>query len=125
WISTNLLRMLGVRAAIGRGFAEDEPPGRILLSDAFWRGHFAADPEAVGTSVALDGRAYEIVGVLPAAFRLELQRLPLRLELRPPPAEIDVWKVPDDWWQNGNVWASTGLDAGILKLVARLAPGAT
>jgi predicted permease len=116
WVSTNLLRMLGVHAALGRDFAADEPPGRILLSDGFWRGRFAADPGVVGASIALDGRPYEIVGVLPASFRLELPRVP---------AAIDVWKVPDDWWQNGNVWAATALDAGLLKLVGRLAPGAT
>ncbi|HEY7515262.1 MAG TPA: ADOP family duplicated permease, partial [Vicinamibacteria bacterium] len=116
WVSTNLFRMLGISPALGRGFADDEPPGRLLLSDAFWRGHFAADPGVVGRGMALDGRPYEIVGVLPAGFRLELPRLP---------AEIDVWKVPDDWWQNGDVWSSTDWNAGILRLVGRLAPGAT
>ena len=33
--------------------------------------------------------------------------------------------MPDDWWQNGKVWDSTDLGAGILRLVGRLAPGAT
>jgi putative ABC transport system permease protein len=116
WVSTNFFRMLGVAPALGRGFADDEPPGRLLLSDAFWRRHFAADPGVAGRGVALDGRPYEIVGVMPAGFRLELPRLP---------GEIDVWKVPDDWWQNGKVWESTDLGAGILRLVGRLAPGAT
>ncbi len=116
WVSAHLFRMLGVGPAMGRGFADDEPPGRVLLSDAFWRRHFGADPGVVGEGIALDGRPYEILGVMPAGFRLELPRLP---------AEIDVWKVPDDWWQNGNVWDSSDLDAGILRIVGRLAPGAS
>src|SRR4029453_1999953 len=31
WVSPNLFGMLGVAPAVGRGFADDEPPGRILL----------------------------------------------------------------------------------------------
>ena len=63
---------IGVRPALGRGFrAEEETVGRhrvVLLSDALWRRRFAADPSAVGRTVAFDGRTFEIVGVLPAQF---------------------------------------------------------
>jgi putative ABC transport system permease protein len=116
WVSENLFRMLGVRPSLGRDFAADEPPGRILLGHSFWRRHFAGDPQAVGRRVFLDGFSYEIVGVMPAGFRLELPRLP---------ADVDVWKAPDSWWQNGDVWGSKSLDAGLLRLVARLRPGTT
>ncbi len=115
WISTNLFRLLGVRPALGRGFAADEPPGRLILGHEFWSRHFGSDAAAVGSSVSLDGRSYEIVGVMPAAFRLRIPRFP---------TEVDVWKAPDDWWQNGDVWSRSDMSAGILRLVGRLAPGA-
>jgi len=116
WVSGHLFRMLGVGPALGRAFSDHEPPGRIMLDHGFWQRHFGADPDAVGRHVSLDGRPYEIVGVMPEAFRLELPRLP---------AEVDVWKSPDDWWQNGDVWSSADMNTGILRLVGRLAPGAT
>jgi predicted permease len=114
WISTNLLSMLGARPALGRNFTSDEPPGRILLSDSFWRRQLGADPAAVGRRVFLDGFAYEIVGVMPRDFKLELPRLP---------TDIDVWKAPDTWWQNGDIWTSTDLSGGVLRLVGRLSRG--
>lgn len=116
WISNNLLPMLGARPALGRNFALDEPPGRILVSDRFWHRQFGADPNVVGRRVFLDGFAYEIVGVMPPDFRLELPRMP---------TEVDVWKAPDAWWQNGDIWNSTDLSGGVLRLVARLKDGAT
>ncbi len=116
WASPNLFRLLGVRPGLGRDFAPDEPAGRLILGHAFWRRQFAEDPTAIGRTVSLDGHPYEIVGVLPAGFRLAMPRLP---------DEIDLWKTPDTWWQNGDVWASSDASAGILRLLGRLAPGAT
>ena len=115
WISTNLFRMLGVTPALGRDFALDEPPGRILLAHDFWVRQFGSDPAAVGRRVFLDGFAYEIVGVMPVAFRLDLPRVP---------TEVDVWKAPDTWWHNGDVWGAAGLSGGVLRLVGRLRPEA-
>ena len=51
-ISPNLLPLLGVSPALGRGFAEEEDEdGKdtvILLSDGLWRRRFGADPSIVG-----------------------------------------------------------------------------
>jgi len=70
--TSQFLDVIGVRPALGRGFrAEEETVGRhrvVLLSDALWRRRFAADPSAVGRTVAFDGRTFEIIGVLPAQF---------------------------------------------------------
>lgn len=116
WTSNNFLSLLGARPALGRNFALDEPPGRILVSDRFWRRQFGSDPKVVGRRVFLDGFAYEIVGVMPPGFRLELPRMP---------TDVDVWKAPDAWWQNGDIWNSTDLSGGVLRLVARLREGTT
>jgi len=71
-ISANAFDLLGVHAALGRALrADDDTPGRehvVVLTDAFWRRRFGADPHAVGRSLTLNGGAWTIVGVLPADF---------------------------------------------------------
>ena len=39
-----------------------------MLSEAFWRQRFGADPVVLGRSLALSGQATRVVGVMPAAF---------------------------------------------------------
>jgi len=116
WCSPNLFGLLGARTQLGRGMRADEGTGSLVLSDAFWRSHFAGDPGVVGRGMQLDGYAYTIVGVLEPAFRLELPR---------GHREFDVLKSPDAWWQNGSIWDPKDLENGILRGVARLADGAS
>ena len=65
-VTANLFSMLGVRAAVGRTFlAEEERPGAqrvAVLSDGFWRKHFAADPQAVARTLNLNGVSYTVIG---------------------------------------------------------------
>ena len=71
-VTANFLTVLGVVPDRGRAFlpGEDRPNGPpvVLLTDSLWRRKFNADPAIVGESIALDGRAYAVVGVLPASF---------------------------------------------------------
>ncbi len=64
WLTT-----LRVRPLLGRGFtAEESEPGRdtvVLLTHAYWRRRFDADPLVLGKDLRIDGRAHTIVGVLP------------------------------------------------------------
>ncbi|HEU4537263.1 MAG TPA: ABC transporter permease, partial [Polyangiaceae bacterium] len=73
-VGTDFFSLLGVNAALGRTFSPDEGKlGReqvVVLSDALWRRHFGADPGAVGRTVSLDGKPYQIVGVMPPDFRM-------------------------------------------------------
>src|SRR5205823_7762712 len=68
-----LLPILGVTAALGRVFSkeEDSPKGAetVVLTDGYWRTRFGSDPSAIGRRLLVNGRAREIIGVLPAAFR--------------------------------------------------------
>jgi predicted permease len=72
-VSPSFFALFGISPARGRFFhAEAEQPGRtreVVLTDPFWRIHFAADSQVVGRSIRLDGESYSIVGVLPAGFR--------------------------------------------------------
>ena len=73
-VAANFFPMIGVDAARGRGFdAAEATAGRdnvVLLSDAFWRRMFDADPDVVGRSITVDGTPCTIVGVLPASFKI-------------------------------------------------------
>lgn len=70
-VSDNYFEVLGVDLALGRGLASSadtgEPPG-VVLSDAFWRARFAADPGVLGRRVWLNRASFTVVGVAPERF---------------------------------------------------------
>src|SRR5215472_8585440 len=80
-VSSNLLPMFGARPALGRLLTPDEDsPGRpstAVLTDGMWARRFGRDPHIVGRSIIINGQTYEIVGVLPQAFSLSQETLPL------------------------------------------------
>jgi len=117
-VSANLFSLLGTQPVAGRGFlaAEDQPGHLVaLLSDAFWRRHFNADRSVVGRQVNLNGRAYTVIGVMPAGFQF-----PVRAEGR------DIWltfsqMASTDDPQDKPMTAMRGNDS--LSVIARLKPG--
>ncbi len=88
-VSSNLLPLFGVEPMLGRQFTEAEEafqgPKVAMLSYGLWHRRFNADPAILGKTIQLDGLSYEIVGVLPERFRLEL------------PAEVYQIKSGDIW----------------------------
>ena len=73
-VTADFFDTLGVEPALGRAFAADEfHAGRdmkVIFSHAFWSDRMGADPGVVGRHVTLDGRPYEITGIMPAGFPL-------------------------------------------------------
>jgi predicted permease len=73
-VTDGTLSLLGVRPALGRLVRkEDDVPGapdRVILSHAYWQRAFGAAKDVVGQSLVMNARPYEIVGVLPASFKL-------------------------------------------------------
>jgi len=65
----NFFTALGVPMAHGRGLLPGDPNEVVVLNNDFWRKYFNADPSIVGRSINLDGKAYTVVGVLPAQHR--------------------------------------------------------
>src|SRR5215212_312926 len=69
-ITGNYFDTFGVRPALGRGFSlENEKSGQdqvTVLSHAFWQTRFGGDPNIVNKTIMLDGKAYEVLGVMPA-----------------------------------------------------------
>ncbi len=71
-VTPNFFATLGVAPVMGRDFLEkeDDPNGPhvAILSDAFWRNEMHANPNVVGTSLRLDGKAVTVVGVMSRDF---------------------------------------------------------
>jgi predicted permease len=76
FLSSDFFTVLGVQPAMGRMFrAGEDQIGAApiaIISDGLWKRKFGGAPEAVGKSLALDGKEYTIVGVVPANFNLAL-----------------------------------------------------
>lgn len=72
-VTANLLDVLGVNPAIGRGFAagEDEQGARtMILSRGAWLRQFGGDAGAIGREVSINGEPVTIVGVMPRGFEI-------------------------------------------------------
>ncbi|HKV95590.1 MAG TPA: ABC transporter permease [Candidatus Angelobacter sp.] len=67
-VSADMFPVLGLAPELGRTIlpGEDRAGQRIaVMSDAFWRSHFAADRKILGQTITLDNQNYEIIGVMP------------------------------------------------------------
>jgi predicted permease len=71
-ITPSIMPLLGLQPVLGRGFQEGEDrPGSApvaLVGEAFWKSHFGADRSLLGKTITLDGVAYTVVGIAPAAL---------------------------------------------------------
>ena len=71
-VSASFFRALGVAPIAGRTFHEDEDkPGHdgvAVISRHLWQRRFGESPSAVGATLILNGRSYEVVGVVPSAL---------------------------------------------------------
>lgn len=67
-VSPNLLPMLDVTPAIGRGFLPEEAVeganGVVIVSDAFSRQHLGGPEKALGQTLTVDGTPCTVIGVL-------------------------------------------------------------
>ena len=106
-ITANFFDVLGISPALGRTFtAEEDTPARrdaVLLGDALWRSRFGGDPNVVGRTVRLNGRARTVVGVMPRGLKH--------------PYQSDLW-VPLGYREDPT-------NAAGIYVPARLKPGVT
>ena len=101
---------LGVQPAVGRLFdsaeAEEGANPVALVREDFWRAALNADPEILQKTILLNGRATQVVGILPARFRF-------------PESDSVIWTplVPQGPEKNRGYHA--------FSVVGRLKPGVT
>jgi putative ABC transport system permease protein len=64
--------VLGTRPLLGRTFTADEVvpngPPVVILGHDLWRGRFGGSPAIVGTSIIVEARPHQVVGVMPRGF---------------------------------------------------------
>jgi predicted permease len=116
-VSGNFFSLLGVRPILGRTFrAEEDQLGAgpvAVLSEGLWKRRFGSIPDILGKSIALDGKDYTIIGVVPSSFHL----------LRFQDSFFDDIFVPVGQWDN-RLLRDRRFSLG-LRTVGRLAVGVT
>ncbi len=114
-VSPDFFTTLGLGPVIGRAFAEEETTYQtdnvVILTNAYWREHFNADPHVIGRHIRVDGFPKTIIGVLPAGFRFLSSKARLYFPLASRPED----RSPLQRHSGGNV----------IQMIARLRPGAT
>jgi predicted permease len=113
-VVANFFQVLGVHPAMGRLLRPEDglngAPPVIVLSNAWWRRQFAADPNIVGKTLDLNHQTVTVIGVLPPTFDFGAVFAPgTKVDAITPFA---LEGAPRDW---GN----------IITFIGRLKPGVT
>ncbi len=87
-VTDGTLPILGVQPVVGRSFSpKDDSPGSpetVMLTFGYWKAQFGGDASVIGRRMVVDGRAREIIGVLPRKFKF-LDLKPVLIE----PMQLD------------------------------------
>jgi len=71
-VTDGTLPLLGIPPMLGRTFTrQDDSPGApdtTVITYGFWKKKFGGSSSVIGQSITLDGKPYEIIGVLPQRF---------------------------------------------------------
>jgi putative ABC transport system permease protein len=105
----------GARPSPGRAFAPGER-GVVILGRRIFERRLGGDPNIIGKTVTLDGRAVTVVGVMPAAFRFQFpQAAPTVTES----TEIEAY-APSDLSPANQL---LGRNLAVVNVVAKLKTG--
>src|SRR6266566_3027521 len=72
FVSSNFFPLMGVPPVLGRAFSEEELRRHerlIVLSYGAWQSRFGGSPQALGRKLDIDGKPWQVVGVMPPQFR--------------------------------------------------------
>jgi predicted permease len=73
-VTPSYFRMLDVSPEIGRTFAKDDDhPGHdhvVILTHELWERRFGGDPSILYRSIRINRENYDVIGVMPAKFRV-------------------------------------------------------
>jgi len=88
-VTDGVLPILGLTPMLGRWFnrVDDSPSGTetVMLSYDYWQSRFSSNKSIVGQTIRVDGKAHQVIGVMPKEFRfLDWEQpsvfLPLRID---------------------------------------------
>lgn len=75
-VTPSLFPLLGISPLQGRVFTNDEVgegnDGVVILSARLWQRRFNSDPNLIGKEIALNGRNFIVIGIMPAKFEFPL-----------------------------------------------------
>jgi len=112
-VSGEFFPVLGVAPILGRTITgtDDRPnAARVaVLSYRAWQDQLGGDRRAIGRTILLDDRPFEIVGVMPAGFHFVQQ-------------DIDLWTASQ--LDRNRRWRETS-DGRIIHVIGRVAAGVT
>jgi putative ABC transport system permease protein len=116
--SPNTFPLLGVAPILGRTFsaADEERRDRVaVLSYRLWQRRFGGTVDAIGKSLELDGRPFEIVGVMPDGFYFPAKDVQLWIPSRLYGLTLPKFILAERTWTNryNDLW----------RVVGRLKPG--
>jgi putative ABC transport system permease protein len=116
-VSADLFAVLRATPETGRLFtaADDEKGAHVvMLSDHLWRGRFGADPNIQNRQIKLNGKAYNVAGVMPLQFQFPLGAEPM-----------DLWTTMASFHSSSDGDKPIAEERGdhFLRAVARLKPG--
>ena len=130
FVAASYFPLLGVTAATGRFFTQDEDrlgagAKVVVASHAFWRSRLGGDANAIGTDILIAGQPHILLGVAAEGFSgVELDATDLWVPIATQPSG----RVP--WWQSENVNGfqilfrpAAGENVGDEALVQRIAVG--
>ena len=109
-VSVNFFPTLGIQPQLGRQFTAEEAelsaPNVVIISHGYWQRRFGGSPDAVGSTLVVNGLPATVVGVMPPGFYFR--------------HDVDIWSPMRDG----------GPYTGVRRfhnwtLVGRLKPGVT
>ena len=126
YVTEDFFKIIGVSPVLGRDFtAEDNKPGAekvAILGDEIWRRDFNTDPNIVGQSVRVNGKAATIVGVMPPNFKFPVSEelwTPLYNEFPPQPrGDLRLGASNNAPAVLGRLKAGVSIDQAIAEFIA-------
>ena len=111
-VTAGYFDMLGVRAQLGRLFTLNDTvaSNAVVISDAFWRRRFGADPGLVGTDVRINERVFTIVGVTQPEFTSSQALWTTDVWFPPAAAPVVIGEPLATW--NGSMYVTARLRQG-------------
>ena len=122
-VTGNYFDVMGLQASIGRTVGREDDgedaPAVMVLSDAYWRTVFGADPDIVGTTVEMNGRTVTFVGVAEPAPPYP-ERTDVYVNLAASPHHLDATMSHDRVHRMTEVFARLAPDASIASVEAEI-----